>query len=618
MIIGIMVIVSCDVFAQVSTNPQDMFYTYAENWYLKGYVSRLPQLRPYALTTIKEILDTVMQVGSESDIAIAADYYNQIKEGKAHIELSGTYSRKQEYDIDDKDSRGTNQYAICPFFVGDLDLDKGLSVGYNLGVFAANNDDRTILPQNTNSLYDTVSDPWTIGSLEANIDLNTNVAFTKEAFTVQGGINRTGYGPFLGDDLALSDSSFHAPNFSATYNAEKWSYTQTYIMLGSTVNNGDSSKLDKSNMGKNFSFHSLRFELHKMLAFSVYESEVFKNTNLAYVLPAPFMAIQGMGDSVDNGQMGVLLEFHPGYGFEWANSVFSDDMALDELVKGNFDSKIRLGFETGLLYAPNVAWCRQLSLNYTLVTPYNYAHWSYDDDTTAIFTDKTYNYLNYVNHGVSVGATIPPNSDRIMFRASFTPVKRLSATVFTSFVRHGNAYESLSDSEKEKVYLTNYYSHTNSYVYVNTTTGAVYAPASGAQYDSTDVNGAETAGYTKIVTNGGDVYSTDGSLYTQQMFIGGHHIDTAWDYLNFLSQDNIMTIYQLGFALSYQLPRMVVGDITFNFGYTFEYIHNNGVQNAMLSGSTGNGSWQTAYNEWEHKLHETINQYMSIGVKISY
>ena len=45
-----------NVFSQKAVNPEDSFYQDALNWYLKGYVSSLPVIKPYPVNVITSIL----------------------------------------------------------------------------------------------------------------------------------------------------------------------------------------------------------------------------------------------------------------------------------------------------------------------------------------------------------------------------------------------------------------------------------------------------------------------------------------------------------------------------------------------------------------------------------
>ena len=82
------------LFSQVSVNPEDSFYSDSLNWYLKGYVEKLPQLKPYPVNVIKGILSEVIEKGEEVEKAKAEEYYFSIFGEKFHIESDSAYLSK--------------------------------------------------------------------------------------------------------------------------------------------------------------------------------------------------------------------------------------------------------------------------------------------------------------------------------------------------------------------------------------------------------------------------------------------------------------------------------------------------------------------------------------------
>ena len=158
------------------------------------------------------------------------------------------------------------------------------------------------------------------------------------------------------------------------------------------------------------------------------------------------------------------------------------------------------------------------------------------------------------------------------------PVKGLKLTTETSLTRHANEYESLTDDEKKVINDANYYSRTH---------------------------------------NEGVIYSTDGSISTQQMYDSdGKHIETAWEHLNFLTQEHVMYVVQAGITAEYTFPRCKIGTFSATAGYTFEYIRNVGVDQPMLDGTYAD--YDTAYDNWVANLHDVYNNYLKFGVKYSY
>ena len=67
--------------------------------------------------------------------------------------------------------------------------------------------------------------------------------------------------------------------------------------------------------------------------------------------------------------------------------------------------------------------------------------------------------------------------------------------------------------------------------------------------------------------------------------------------------------------------------MTLNFGYTFEFVYNKGVDTAIYTGDAANAinnasdkaaAIQSAKNAWADKLHNEINNYITISAKYSY
>ena len=82
------------VFAQISVDPQDDFYMYAQGWELKGYVKSLPQLRPYPLNVIKQILSSVIEKGDKKNVEIAQNYWELVTGKPFHLVLEGGVREK--------------------------------------------------------------------------------------------------------------------------------------------------------------------------------------------------------------------------------------------------------------------------------------------------------------------------------------------------------------------------------------------------------------------------------------------------------------------------------------------------------------------------------------------
>ena len=77
-----------------------------------------------------------------------------------------------------------------------------------------------------------------IGNFEANTAMVSVVAFGTEEFYFQTGFNRTAFGPFLGDSVAVSEDAPHAGHFSLTWNGETVNFTKLLLALTAQTNSG--------------------------------------------------------------------------------------------------------------------------------------------------------------------------------------------------------------------------------------------------------------------------------------------------------------------------------------------------------------------------------------------
>ena len=89
------IFIAAETFAQMSVNPQHEFYSYAQEWYLRGYVEELPPLRPYPVSKIKQVLTSVLEKTeddgvSDGDFLIASRLYEELTGKNYHVELSST------------------------------------------------------------------------------------------------------------------------------------------------------------------------------------------------------------------------------------------------------------------------------------------------------------------------------------------------------------------------------------------------------------------------------------------------------------------------------------------------------------------------------------------------
>ncbi|MBQ6781788.1 MAG: hypothetical protein IJP62_11260 [Treponema sp.] len=612
------------VFSQVSVDPNDRFYSQAQIWEVRGLVDRLPQIRPYPLNLIRQIIESIIEVGInddgtidpkyQSDVEVALYEYERIFSHSFHLQGTGGGRLK----IRQNQQESEKETAVKKFIegkgavVGDVALHPLVSFSYNIGEYGNIGNWGDVGPDYTNFAYDSIQDAADIGPLSMYFDANSNISVGTAKLYATAGMSRAGFGPFLGEGLCLNETSYHSANMFINATGKFLSFTTLFSAIGATTNVNTSESLASS---KYFALHSLRFTPFKWLAVSFYESVVFGGrTEFLYLIPAPFMVVQGLGGNHDNLQMGLLFEYDMLRNLRLNLDIFVDDMDAEKLAKLKLDGKNRFGVQAGFMFTPPESFCKLFAMNYTIITPYTYSHWECTSDESGEIKGTSFNYQNYTNNGINIGSTLQPDSDRVGFSAQFQPKKNLRVTLSSNFIRHQNVVESLSSEE---------------------------------------------AGRYMIAKSG--TYRTDGSVYTHSMFsdetsINAEHVDSAWSHLLFMSGDHCMHNFQAGLSAEYEIPTRKRWRITLKAGYMFEYVHNKGVDSNIYPGSAngytretdseGNTTYsyvvsdgtkvteptlnglatnekvqkdvQTAYDNWVSQLYDQVNNYFSLSVKITY
>ena len=627
------------VFAQVSVDPSDSFYTDALRWELKGVAGPLPQVRPYPMKVVKRILSQVLEneATEESDLVQAQEYYERFfGEHWLHVAMnvggrtktsfieSPVWEETTQTDEDgnektvftesgeiDKESEFQKQVYVAPSIIGDaLFLGDWASVGIDVGLFATSiYDDTTLLSYGTNSDFDSVTDASSVGPLDMFLDANLNGAAGTDKIYLQGGLSRVGFGYFYGDEIALNSTAFHAANMIYNIDTDNLSYSHVVESVGATNNIGEDLY-----SGKLVAFQSLKYQLFPDFWVGFYEASVFeKRFEPGYMFPSLFMAVQGLNGTSDNVWMGLFFESRARKGVKLVGDFFIDDLSANDLMKLKFNTKIRMAAQGGLLYAPSESIMKMMSLSAMFVAPYAYTHWELSDDDESI-ESTTVNYQSYTNNNICIGASIPPNSLKFQMSMNFEPVSHLSIDFITSVIMHGNVNESLSDEEK-----------------------AYYTMDNIGYYDTTGgVNNHSKA-------NASAGWGERG------------YLPSAWNTSMFMDQEHLKTTLQTGLSATYSIPSASKRHrVIFKAGYTLEYVHNEGVENQMFTSSSsslfsydsenkvylyaGNTyeEFEEAYNaalsdnadytavidsqyeEWLSRLHDCVNHYFSLSVKFVY
>ena len=192
----------------------------------------------------------------------------------------------------------------------------------------------------------------------------------------------------------------------------------------------------------------------------------------------------------------------------------------------------------------------------------------------------------------------------------YRPINQLNLKLFTSITMHGNVNESIDSDEAAFYALSNY-----------DTTGGYY---NHAMTDSS--SGFGNSGY----------------------------LPSAWNSMMYLSQKHLQTTVQTGIKATFDVLTARKHKLTFSAGYTYEFIHNNGVSTQMYSFSDSSGVTvntdsngkktytyngityssftelyevakdaldtvtESQYENWVNQLYDSINHYITFSVKYSY
>lgn len=593
-------VIASSAFAQMTVNPAHSFYTDLQNWQIRKIVKSVPPVRPYPLLTIKDLLLQVMEKGSEKDKELAELYYEELTGGavKGNIEAEFTYKNIADEADEDMTNESDSLVSFYPGVQGQLSfLDDFIGFGYKFGfAVRSSRTESDYFSYTGRTAHDAIQDPAVVKGACLYLDTDEVITMGNRTVFLQGGIFRNGFGSFIGKGLALNDLDYHKGSISLTYAGENLRYNQQINVIGA------SSSYDGNDLWPNkvLAFHCISYDFFDWLTFTYYENIVYgKRLDFSYILPAPYMACQGIGGNSDNLQMGLVFDIKPFNGILWSTDVFVDDFDVNQLAKLNLDTKLRLGIQTGLIYVPEDSFIKRLSLDWTIVTPFTYTHWDYDSANREI-TAGTINYQNYTNSGTRMGSLLEPNSDALCFAVCLNPVKNLDITIGTSYIRHGNVTESLGKNDA----------------------------------------------MTYLLADSG-VYATDGTVYQHTMFDGGEHVDGAWNKLNLFTQEHQMYVVQAGVSGEYRFPK--IGNrtqLSVKAGWTFEFIKNYGVDNPMYPGglvrkamegdvqkTDGGGNLLYTYageektaeeiiksfkDDWVSKLTDRLNNYFTVGLCVRF
>ena len=111
---------------------------------------------------------------------------------------------------------------------------------------------------------------------------------------------------------------------------------------------------------------------------------------------------------------------------------YFDDMSFNDMIRLNFNTRMKFAFQTGVSWTPNYRYLARLAFEAMVVTPYTYTH-----SDSATLTDP--NFLDYTNEGQNIGPSIQPDSARLEISALVRPDPTVDVKAFARALFHGNA-----------------------------------------------------------------------------------------------------------------------------------------------------------------------------------
>ncbi|GHU64642.1 hypothetical protein FACS189447_01890 [Spirochaetia bacterium] len=564
---------SAPLFSQAIINPSDPLYTDFQIWETQGLIANLPALRPYPVQLIQSLLNRVIENGPAQESEKAGRHYERLFSKKVHAGASGIAAAS----IDDEMDLGL-QVDLALLSLGSFSIFDNLSFSYDANVFITNkNDGEALIPKYSGYHYETYGDNTSVGPIQMFVPFNGAAFYGTEDMWFQAGMSRSSWGDFYDNGVVLSPDAPHTGNLSFVINQTKWNYTQSLFILTASTETGDGRYPEKF-----LSMHSISAYPRSWIEITYYENAVYgQRFEPIYLLPAPYMLSQQLiGLAGDNIQMGLAVKYKPIKKFAVALNIFLDDLEFGDVFKLKFDTKIRMADQLGIIWAPGTTNISSILLDYTLITPYTYAHYDYSHHEDYGEMVQV-NYQNYTHNGRSLATGMPPNSDRISLTGNFVFFKDLRLKTNFTFIRHANVNESLPE-ENVREYLDPSPSQTPNDYETNTDGGILDAPNAG--------NGQFRVSHSKLM---------------------------------FMEQPTKQYTFQIGLDAVWDLPRFDFGTISLMAGYSFEFIYNDGVDSPMfhrVSPSPLDYEAEIAAQKaaWRNGLHNTMKHYITVGMKWVY
>jgi hypothetical protein len=422
-------VVSAGLYAQGVSDP---VYAYVDRWEARGYLEPLYTLRPYSPEVLHAILARVVEVGSQADAASASGFLEAYAGSSFDAGLVQRSDARFGGDVPDG-------FAFHGETGGRLSLLSGVLPGiWAQGIFDVVMIDGTtaVKPETERNFIDIQQDgsmsffpPGISGdAMSLLYGLSSNVWLGSESLWGSAGYARSSAGPFFNNGVVVGPQAHAAPNWTLNLSTGSFRFSTALFQL--TQHAGASEKY--------LVHHTYSYAPVSRIDLGFFESTVWGGSfKPQYLIPFSFYYyLQSLGTNYgDNSLVGLYGTWKPVDGLLAKATVFFDDVGFSDLVEFDLDTKIIGAAQAGLSWAPESGIPGLVSLDYTAIFPYMYAHrWTVAED-------------DYTHYGDSFGAALQPNSDRWELRASLIPVGAVSFELVSRLIRHGNASDGITDGD---------------------------------------------------------------------------------------------------------------------------------------------------------------------------
>jgi hypothetical protein len=526
-------------------DPNDPLYADIDAWATKGLLKNLPRLRPYTMTMTLGLLKDVAATGSVEDVAEAQRYIAILGDHAVHPRADVRADAALSSSSGNKDAVMAAPGLALNSLIGDhLGLSARMDVWLTHGT-----DVSSLTPDgqayDRDLLYGSGSGLG--GSTQVCQDLVGDTTYGDENLGVQAGYMRGSWGPVYDDGVVIGPQAPESGQLTFSWRSPTLTFDAGFFMLQQGWSTSSSILDDKGdsvgfNSQKYLMIHGLNWAPNGWLELGAFESIVWvdRMEPLYFIPLSEYFFSQSFSGYSDNSFAGLSASFYLPYSTKLDLVTYIDDLAFASIIKGDWDTDCKIAFQAALSWAPESPIVQRVSLDYTAVTPYTYTHWA---DTGSDASGNSYvGALAYTNAGQNIGPDLEPDSDRITLQAKSRTIDGVQVSGILRLIRHGNASSGV-----------------NGY---NDSTSAS-GDASGDLGDPGTFNSS---------TNGGT-----------WIFSGPYNTGTWPLYLRFLTQSVLQITMQAGFGVDFTRYIDNLGTLNAGFGYTFEYIANDGCVSGVSS-----------------------------------